>query len=297
MTQLPTPPGLVQRHQSMQTGIDLHVVERPGAGAPVILLHGIWGSWRQWLSLLALEADPFGGRPLFMLDLRGHGESGQPAFGYGLGDYAGDVAAYVASFADPVILVGHSLGALVTLGALPAMADRVQAMVLEEPPLPLPTESENLDPTWANFAEAVVHLSMLKRQPVAAIADQLMSQYPDLSQADADEVARSLSQSADGVFSAIMLGDFGQQNLDLTGISLDVSALVFQADVADDQMLKDAGVAMLRGALPRLTLVRLPGTGHSVHHAAPSAFGTIVGEFLDSALIPDPSPSQGRGET
>ncbi|MGH2532774.1 MAG: alpha/beta fold hydrolase [Thermomicrobiales bacterium] len=277
---LPEPDGLIHHRQSVKTGLDLHVVERPGIGTPVVLLHGIWGSWRAWLPLVTLDVDPFGGRPLLMVDLRGHGDSAKPAYGYGLRDYAVDISAYVESFDEPVIVVGHSLGALVALGALDSIRERLAAIVLEEPPLPLPSGSENLDTTWANFAEAVAGLSMLKHQPVEAIVAHFMDQYPDLSRAAAEESAVSLSQSADGVFSAIMMGDFGQQNLDLTGVSVDVPALVFQADVVDDQMLKNVGVAMLRGALPRLELVRLPGVGHSIHHWAPAAFGERVEEFL-----------------
>ncbi|MGH2560669.1 MAG: alpha/beta fold hydrolase, partial [Thermomicrobiales bacterium] len=273
-------PGLAHRPYTVATGMDLHVVERPGTGTPVVLLHGIWGSWRAWLPLLAIEVDPFGGRPLSMVDLRGHGNSAKPSYGFGLRDYAGDVAAYVETFDQPVILIGHSLGALAAVGALAAIGDRLAAMVLEEPPLPLPSGTENLDPAWASFAEAVVGLSMLKHQPVEAIVAHFMDQNPDLSRTDAEETAISLSQSADGVFSAIMMGDFGQHSLDLTGVSLDAPALVFQADLPDDQMLKDVGVAMLRGALPRLELVRLPGTRHSVHYWAPAAFGARLEAFL-----------------
>jgi pimeloyl-ACP methyl ester carboxylesterase len=282
--ELPEPDGLIHSHQPIETDIDLHIVERTGTGTPVVLLHGIWGSWRAWLPVLTLDPDPFGGRPVFIVDLRGHGDSGKPARGYGLRDYAGDVAALIREFDQPVILGGHSLGALVALTAAPSVVDQIAVMVLEEPPLPLPTRAGNLDTAWSNFAEAIAGLSMLKHEPLPVIVEQLMTNDPELLRADAEEAAVALSLTADGVFSTIMMGEFGGNEDALPAKPLDLPALVFQGELEDERMLGDIGVAMLRGALSRPEMCRLSGSGHSIHHAQPAAFGSEVARFLDASL-------------
>ncbi|HEX5167414.1 MAG TPA: alpha/beta hydrolase, partial [Thermomicrobiales bacterium] len=107
------PAGLVQRFVPVGTGITLNVVERPGAGTPVICLHGVWDWWRYWLPLVPEGSGSFAGRPLLMLDLRGHGDSSKPESGYSWVDYAADIVAFITERGyERVMLAGHSLGSL-----------------------------------------------------------------------------------------------------------------------------------------------------------------------------------------
>ncbi|MGH9174646.1 MAG: alpha/beta fold hydrolase, partial [Vicinamibacterales bacterium] len=87
------PAGLTQLLVPVATGVTLNVVERPGDGTPVICLHGVWDWWRYWRPLVPAGPGSFEGRPLLMLDLRGHGDSSKPETGYTVADYAADVVA------------------------------------------------------------------------------------------------------------------------------------------------------------------------------------------------------------
>ncbi len=87
---------------------------RHGAGAPVILVHGITErgeSWGPVADALATTHD------VIAVDLRGHGESGK-ASDYGLAAMAGDIAVVMedAGVSMPH-LVGHSLGGAVVSAA------------------------------------------------------------------------------------------------------------------------------------------------------------------------------------
>ena len=86
------------------------VSDRP----PVILVHGAANSavvWTFWQQELAAQ-----GWSSYALDLRGHGRSAPRDLSHtSMQDYATDVAALVAQFRQPPVLIGWSMGGLVAL--------------------------------------------------------------------------------------------------------------------------------------------------------------------------------------
>jgi non-heme chloroperoxidase len=85
-----------------------YVVQGDPKGPVVVLVHGIGDSWHSWELVLPLLPKSF---RTYALSLRGHGLSDQPAAGYAITDFAGDVAAFLTGLGlENVCLVGHSLG-------------------------------------------------------------------------------------------------------------------------------------------------------------------------------------------
>ena len=100
---------------------------------PMVLVHG-WGGDR---SYLAPQSEFFArGHAVLALDLRGHGESGQPTPGsgrYSVDVLADDVLAVAAAAGlDRPVLVGHSLGALIGLSGA-ARPGALSALVMVDP--------------------------------------------------------------------------------------------------------------------------------------------------------------------
>jgi len=96
--------------------MDLEVIHKspdtPHA-TPIVLLHGAWhGAWC-WDNGFVdqLVADGF---EVFAPSLRGHGESGGSARFATLGQYKADLASVVSSIDRPPVVVGHSMGGLIT---------------------------------------------------------------------------------------------------------------------------------------------------------------------------------------
>lgn len=84
--------------------------QRVGAGAPLLLIHGLGGSTRWWAKNVAALAEEF---EVFAVDLAGFGESrhGGP---FALGKAAAQLAAWTRRLdLGPVTLVGHSMGGCV----------------------------------------------------------------------------------------------------------------------------------------------------------------------------------------
>jgi len=275
------PIPLIHRRIPLSTGVQLHGVERRGRGTPIVCLHGIWGSWRNWLPLLDPDPCVLPGRPLFMVDLRGHGASDKPASGYALRDYVADIIALVETLGAPrAVLAGHSLGALIALAVARSVPERIAALVLEDPPLPLPNDPRHLDPFWQSFAEALFGLAAIKHRPLDEVVAQIREWLPDLPLDKAQEYATSVIETADGVFAAITGGTFGGDDLLAPGPALPIPTLLFQGALPEQRGLQDAGVAALRAIFPKLTLVIIPDTGHSILEAAPAAYRQAVAAFF-----------------
>ncbi|MFY1621025.1 alpha/beta fold hydrolase, partial [Micromonospora sp. WMMD736] len=99
-----------------------------GRGPAVILIHGQGGSWRWWLRTLPLLAEH--GR-IIAVDLPGFGESER----IGAGDVFGEHVATVIGLLDHLglseaVVVGHSMGGLVSLRVACDHPDRVSGLLL-----------------------------------------------------------------------------------------------------------------------------------------------------------------------
>src|SRR5579871_4377471 len=97
------------RQQFVSAGdVRLHYAEVDEATRPMILLHGIGMDWRVWQAVSRRLGPHF---HLYMVDLRGHGESDKPDHGYTVPHYAADIEDMIDSLGlRNVVLVGSSLG-------------------------------------------------------------------------------------------------------------------------------------------------------------------------------------------
>lgn len=87
--------------------------EVSGYGPPLLLIHGLGGSGRDWgLQLPALRQH----FRTITIDLRGHGRSSRPACGYTIPGFAADTADFMTSLGFfPAQVMGISLGGMVAL--------------------------------------------------------------------------------------------------------------------------------------------------------------------------------------
>jgi 3-oxoadipate enol-lactonase len=89
-------------------------IRRSGAGAPVVLIHGLTGNRDDWGPVSRrLVNDGF---EVIAVELRGHGDSSEGADGYGAKRLAADLAQVLSALdLRDVLLVGHSMGAMAAL--------------------------------------------------------------------------------------------------------------------------------------------------------------------------------------
>ncbi|MGH8355585.1 MAG: alpha/beta fold hydrolase [Pseudomonas sp.] len=92
------------------SGCQLHF-EEYGQGAPLVLVHGLGSSTRDWEYQIPVLAAHY---RVIALDVRGHGRSGKPRERYSIRGFAEDVAALIEHLRlGPVHLVGISMGGMI----------------------------------------------------------------------------------------------------------------------------------------------------------------------------------------
>jgi pimeloyl-ACP methyl ester carboxylesterase len=113
--------------------------------SPLLLLHGFGASLNQWRHNLATLAQD---RPVYALDLLGFGGSQKVATPLTTDLWVAQVHHFWQQWLGqrPMILVGHSLGALVALSAAVTHPDALDRLVL----LTLPAAREEVLPPWAD---------------------------------------------------------------------------------------------------------------------------------------------------
>jgi pimeloyl-ACP methyl ester carboxylesterase len=105
-------------------------------GPAVVLFHGVTRCRDDWRTVLQGLTRPDEARPwrAIAVDHRGHGDSAR-ADRYLVTDYVADAVRLVRDeIATPVVLLGHSLGAMVAAGVAAELPDLVRGAVLEDPP-------------------------------------------------------------------------------------------------------------------------------------------------------------------
>jgi pimeloyl-ACP methyl ester carboxylesterase len=101
-------------------------------GPPIIFLSGGGEDMGSWKDVIPEFTDSYS---IFTVDTPGQGKSSKPARSFKWKDLAEDVAQLVKQeFREPVIIVGHSLGAMIAGAVAAYNPTSVYVLVLEDPP-------------------------------------------------------------------------------------------------------------------------------------------------------------------
>ncbi|NBB13524.1 alpha/beta fold hydrolase [Pseudomonas sp. SLFW] len=164
----------------------------PQDGEPVIALHG----WLDNANSFARLAPKLKGLRILALDMAGHGHSDhRPAgAGYGLPDYAHDVLQVAQQMGwDTFSLMGHSLGAIVSVIVAGSLPDRVNRLALIDGLIPPLGEPEAAAERMGAALQAQLTQSS-KRKPVYAEMDRAVEARMKGAVAVTREAAELLAQ-------------------------------------------------------------------------------------------------------
>lgn len=115
----------------------------------IVMVHGAFcGGWAFERFRTPFEAAGF---DVVAPDLRGHAEGDRPGavVGVSMADYAADIARLCGEFAEPPVLLGHSMGGLVA--QLAARKARIRALVLLAPSPPWGVTGSSLEEAATAF--------------------------------------------------------------------------------------------------------------------------------------------------
>ncbi|MCD1607936.1 MULTISPECIES: alpha/beta hydrolase [Stutzerimonas] len=142
----------------------------PDDGKPVIALHG----WLDNAATFSRLAPRLQGLRIVALDLPGHGHSDHRPIGagYNIWDYAHDVLQVAEQFGwQRFSLLGHSMGAIVSVLLAGALPERVERLALIDGVIPYTGEADSAPQKLGSALEALLAVND-KRKPVYASFDQ-----------------------------------------------------------------------------------------------------------------------------
>jgi pimeloyl-ACP methyl ester carboxylesterase len=263
-----------------------------GADVTFLLLHGVTRRAHDWMPAFPELA---GLGNVVACDFRGHGESDR-ASSYFVTDYADDVVEFLsAEIASPVVIVGHSLGAMVAAAVAARLPERVRAVVLEDPPFE--TMGAGIIGTAWQHQFIGMQSVVQKASGDSGLADKLA----DVSIPQADGTSKKLGelrskaslewsaqclQTVDPeVFTPLIQGRWlhGYDRLQILA-TIRCPSLLLQADPGAGGALTDADASEAAAAMQRCRHVRLGGAGHQLHRDHLEAFLSCLNEFMSQSL-------------
>jgi esterase len=245
-----------------------------GVGSPVVILHGLFGSKRNWAGIARRLGHQ---HRVLAVDLRNHGDSPwDPCHDYPA--LAGDVAALIRSHVGgPVAVIGHSMGGKAGMTLALTRPELVSRLVVVDI---APAVSAGTTAGVLAALQAVPLKSLTRRSDVEAfLADRL-----------ADPAVRAflvqnVIATADGLAWRVNLDALAKNITTVLGFpTLSQTACfrgptLFLAGGRSDYVRREHHVEIER-LFPAVQIEVIPDAGHWVQADAPELFLDLVGNFL-----------------
>lgn len=255
-----------------------------GAGAPVILTHGLAASLHDWDDLLPeLAASGYAG---YALDLLGHGDSEKPAnhHEYTVENVFDHFSGWLTALErdEPLILIGHSLGAGLSLLYALRHPERVRALVLVNPFYDI----RQLPPVLQKvFLRQLLNTYLIDRTPYRLfrmLVDMTSFNYSvghreshSLPEHIRYQTALDYKRASSGIYNIPRTLPDLMPDLP----RLHQPALLLWGN--RDQTLAPSSFSRLAKSLPNLKgMHAMPICGHVPHQCHPGTFNPYVMEFL-----------------
>jgi len=271
-------------------GVEIALAVWEGRGKTVFCVHGISASCRCWDNVAAGLIPRY---KVLAMDLRGRGFSEKPASGYSVSYHCRDIHTLLNhANIDQVVLLGHSLGALIGLEFAARFPEVVERLILVDGGGQLTAEQRKkvfagiqptLDRLGKIFPSAEAYLDLMKRNPL------LQPWTPMLESCYLYE----LEETAGGVRSRVKAEHIKEEADNLTGYDITefyprikCPVMILRAPegmtTPDNILLPQQALDRMLEEIPDVKYVDIPGTNHYsiVMHPQKSRDEVIL-EFLN----------------
>ena len=244
--------------------------EVTGDGPPLLLIHGLGSSCRDWEK----QVEPFAKEyRIITLDLRGHGLSGKPPGPYSIRMFAEDTVALIRKLnIAPLHVVGISMGGMVAFELGVRFPELLRSMVIVNsyPETRVETLQERAQ-VWRRF----LFLELLGMRGTGVMLGSRL--FPKREQRDLRELfvirwSENDKRAYRESLSAVLNWDVEQHLGEIT-----CPVLVIASD--QDYMPLEEKRAYVE-KIPNAELVVIEDARHAVTAEKPEQFNTILGEFL-----------------
>ncbi len=257
--------------------INLNYAEGPSSGQPLVLLHGVTNRWQNWLSVLPILGWNY---HCFALDQRGHGHSEHAKDGYQSDRFAQDVIHFLSDIVkQPVILIGHSLGSMITIKVASQAPELLRAIVLSDPPLSGAADGGGDPPLWFQQYLDLVSSSNSRTEMLAILENLTPGADPTVIQMHLKSLEMLdpevlISGATDRLFKDFFLTDLVPK--------ITCPVLLIQGNPSLGGVIEDQDLKQVLALKPDITHIYLSDMGHNLHIPQPNTFATIVTNFIEA---------------
>jgi pimeloyl-ACP methyl ester carboxylesterase len=271
-------------------GVEIALAVWEGKGKTVLCVHGISASCRCWDNVAEALIPQ---HEVLAMDLRGRGLSEKPASGYCVSQHCRDIHALLKNEnTGPVVLLGHSLGALIGLEFAAKFSETVDRLILVDGGGQLSSEQRKkvfagiqptLDRLGKIFPSSEAYLNLMKRNPLLQPWTPMLESY----------YLYELEETAGGVRSRVKAEHIKEEADNLTGYDvtgfyeqIKCPVLILRAPegmtTPDNILLPQAALDKMLQKIPDVKYVDIPDTNHYsiVMHPQKSRDEVIL-EFLN----------------
>jgi len=253
--------------------VDLATSET-GTGAPLVILHGLFGSKRNWTSIAGTLARH---HRVITADMRNHGESPWDA----LHDYpalAEDVAQLIETrVGGPAVVMGHSMGGKAAMMLAVTRPELVERLVVVDI---APARSISSPLLLVKAMRRVPLETLSRRAEVDAVLAEVI---PDLTVRGF--LAQNVVAESTGLRWSVNLDAIERNGESIVGFpeippgEAFVKPTLFIAG-GRSEYLRPEHRATSERLFPAATIETIPNAGHWVHAEAPGQFLEAVSRFL-----------------
>jgi len=274
--------------------IELHghrvCFRQAGEGPPLVLIHGITGTWRQWERVFGPLCERY---TVIAPDLLGHGESAKPRGDYSLGAFASGIRDLLLALGhDSATVVGHSLGGGIAMQFAYQHPERCERLVL--------VSSGGLGNDVhlllraATLPGAELVLPVLNNDRLRGAGRWVNDSLDRIGLSlgtDITEVARGASSMPDGEARHAFLATL-RAVIDERGQRIDARDRLYLAEAMPTLILwgdRDPVIPVAHGIaahaeMPGSQLEIFDGVGHFPQLQQPQEFVAVLSEFIDATV-------------
>lgn len=242
-----------------------------GTGPHVLLIHGIGSSSGDFNPVIAAMT---GFCQPITIDLRGHGASDKPDSGYHYSDYVRDLVAVLRALElEHPIVLGHSLGGMITLMWAALNPDKPRAMIIEDSPLR----------SGDDFKEAFAGWLTLNALPQAGAKAWYAGKNPHWPEEVLEQRSFDMVNTARAAIEELKAASLSNEGLDtFSGLGAITAPLLFlQGDPDDGSMVHPEDLDALKQTLPQMQVEMFQGAGHTIHRSHPTEWLATVERFVE----------------
>jgi pimeloyl-ACP methyl ester carboxylesterase len=261
------------------TGTEISFVTRGEQTAPpVVLVHGVCRSHRDWLLIAEALSDSYF---VVMPDLRGHGHSDRTPGAYRLPDYSADLAGLIRDVCKaPTVVAGASLGGMITWYLTATDPDLVNGIYLVDPPMFVPAEANWwVDPMYNGLTQLTGNRLDGCRNILKSLVQPPGPSWWEEAGPLAERVAEDLAHLDSDVL--VPLRDLDEFRCWPTDVRVDIPVHVDRAE-RGRALFWRRHESLIASWAPKSTFFCADGFGHQLHADGPAPASQRLRAFLEA---------------